>query len=250
MTCGCRSSGGPLRSAPGTGQRAVADQPPRPCAGRGVRSRGRLLRRVRPVRRVDGRPVDGARRGAPPGDRSGTVQPADGRSAPRDPVRRKLPQRPQTHPRGPAANGARVGGLRPGLDARSNRPAVCGRRGDPEPRARRVLRRSVDRAQRSLAGHGTRRVPFDRLYDAAAAGGFVISDEVEGLDGEFDGGIVMYRDAGNSARTSTISLRTRGTAGCAERARQAVLARHTFEQRARTIIDTIDPLLSERPEAI
>ena len=91
----------------------------------------------------------------------------------------------------------------------------------------------------------------NRLYDAAAAGGFVISDEVEGLDGEFDGGIVMYRDARQlRADVDHFLANPAERRARAERARQAVLARHTFEQRARTIVDTIDPLLSERPEAI
>ena len=162
------------------------------------------------VSRVDGRPVDRAGRGAPPGDRSGPVQPAGGRPAPRGPVRRKLAQRPPTRPRRPAANGARAGGLRPGLDTRSNRPAVCGRRGDPEPRARRVLRRSIDRTQRSLAGHGTRGVPFrtgsTTLRPPAASSSATRSrDSMESSTA----GSSCPATHGNSARTSTTSLRTR-----------------------------------------
>ncbi len=91
----------------------------------------------------------------------------------------------------------------------------------------------------------------NRLYDASAAGGFVISDDIAGLDTEFDAGIVAYRDPADLGRLIDHYLahpderRAR-----ARRARAAVLARHTFDHRARSILDVVDPLLAGRPRLI
>jgi hypothetical protein len=87
----------------------------------------------------------------------------------------------------------------------------------------------------------------NRLYDAAAAGAFVISDQVDGLEEEFDDGIVGYRD-----RTDLAALVDRYLADPesrrehAERARGAVLDRHTFDHRARRFIEVVGPMLSGR----
>jgi hypothetical protein len=93
---------------------------------------------------------------------------------------------------------------------------------------------------------GMRREGFlsNRLYDAAAAGAFVISDHVEGLEDEFDGGIVGYRD-----RAQLHELVDRFLADPdarrehADVARRAVLERHTFDHRARRFIEVVEPLL-------
>lgn len=83
----------------------------------------------------------------------------------------------------------------------------------------------------------------NRLFDAAASGAFVITDDIAGLE-EFDGGVVGYRD-----RDHLRGLIDRYLADPdarrdhAERARAAVLARHTFEQRARVIAEAVRPLL-------
>jgi hypothetical protein len=85
----------------------------------------------------------------------------------------------------------------------------------------------------------------NRLYDAAASGAFVLSDQVVGLEAEFDGGIVGYRD-----RDELRSLIERYLADPdarhehAQRARQAVLERHTFDHRARRFIEVVEPLLA------
>ena len=84
----------------------------------------------------------------------------------------------------------------------------------------------------------------NRLYDASAAGAFVISDEIDGIEEEFDGGIVTYRD-----RTHLRQLVERylaqpdDRAERAARARAAVLERHTFDDRARVLVAAIEPLL-------
>jgi len=88
----------------------------------------------------------------------------------------------------------------------------------------------------------------NRLYDAAAAGAFVITDEVDGLEPEFDGGIVAYHDAGHLRALIDHYLdHPEERRALAERARQAVLERHTFDHRAREIIEAIEPLLGSRP---
>jgi hypothetical protein len=87
----------------------------------------------------------------------------------------------------------------------------------------------------------------NRLYDAAAAGGFVISDDVEGLEAEFDGGIVGYLDAAELRRLVDHYLaHPTERRALADRARAAVLARHTFAHRARQLLDAIEPQLAER----
>ena len=85
----------------------------------------------------------------------------------------------------------------------------------------------------------------NRLYDAAAAGAFVISDDVEGLEEAFDGGIAGYVGADELRRLVDTFLADPGARrDCAERARAAVLERHTFDHRARTLLDAVEPLLA------
>ena len=99
---------------------------------------------------------------------------------------------------------------------------------------------------------GMRREGFlsNRLFDGAASGTLVISDRVIGIDQVFDGGIPTYRDgaelrslvdrylADDVLRTTT-----------AARARAAVLARHTFAHRARTILDAAAPFVGQPADA-
>ncbi len=96
---------------------------------------------------------------------------------------------------------------------------------------------------------GMRREGFlsNRLYDASAAGAFVISDDVEGLEAEFDGGVVGYRDRRHLHDLVEHYLdHPEERRERSERARAAVLARHTFAHRARTFVEAVTPLLRDR----
>jgi glycosyl transferase family 1 len=98
---------------------------------------------------------------------------------------------------------------------------------------------------------GMRREGFlsNRLYDAAAAGAFVISDEVEGLETEFDGGIVGYRDRAHLRELVDHFLANpEERRELSQRARRAVLERHTFDARAHRFIEVVEPLLARRAE--
>lgn len=87
----------------------------------------------------------------------------------------------------------------------------------------------------------------NRLYDALAAGAFVISDAVPGLDEEFDGAIVTYRDAADLALTVERYLADPGARRpFAERGRRAVLERHTVSHRADELLDVLLPLTQSR----
>ena len=91
----------------------------------------------------------------------------------------------------------------------------------------------------------------NRLYDALAAESFVISDDVDGLDEEFDGAVVAYRDQADLHR-----LIERYLTDPPERRRLAVLGhaavldRHTFDDRVRILRQTADALATSRPDRI
>lgn len=87
----------------------------------------------------------------------------------------------------------------------------------------------------------------NRVYDAAAAGGFVISDHLPEIDAEFDGGVVTYRDAADlRALVDRFLADPAARAAHARTAREAVLRRHTFAIRADTILEAVTPLLRDR----
>ena len=91
----------------------------------------------------------------------------------------------------------------------------------------------------------------NRLYDASAAGAFVISDEVEGIDAEFDGGIVTFADGPDlRAKVREYLADPAERARLAAKARAAVLDRHTVDHRAAVILAALEPLLAERPRRI
>lgn len=91
----------------------------------------------------------------------------------------------------------------------------------------------------------------NRLYDALAAGAFVISDPVPGLDEEFDGAVVTYSDPAGLALTVERYLADPAARQAAvERGRRAVLDRHTVSHRAEELLDVLLPLVRSRdPEA-
>jgi spore maturation protein CgeB len=87
----------------------------------------------------------------------------------------------------------------------------------------------------------------NRLYDAVACGAFVISDDVDGIKEEFGGAVVTYRDA---AELDALIERYLGDpverGRLAERGRRIVVARHTFDQRARVLHEAADRLGASR----
>jgi spore maturation protein CgeB len=86
----------------------------------------------------------------------------------------------------------------------------------------------------------------NRLYDASAAGAFVITDHVDGLEAEFDGGVVGYRDRAELRELIDHFLAAPDERReHAKRARAAVLDRHTFDHRARRFVELVAPLLPE-----
>jgi spore maturation protein CgeB len=87
----------------------------------------------------------------------------------------------------------------------------------------------------------------NRLYDALAAGAFVISDPVPGLDEEFDGGVVTYCDAADLAlKVESFLADPEARKRHAERGRRAVLAHHTIAHRADGLLAAILPAVAAR----
>lgn len=88
----------------------------------------------------------------------------------------------------------------------------------------------------------------NRLYDVTAAGAFVISDDIEGLEEEFDHGVVAYQ--GRQELHALIDQFLEDPAARREhatRARAAVLANHTFAYRVEAFLAVIEPTLVSRP---
>jgi spore maturation protein CgeB len=90
----------------------------------------------------------------------------------------------------------------------------------------------------------------NRIYDALASGGFVISDHIAGIEAEFDGAVPTYHTHGElepliARYLADPSERRR----LADHGRAVVLERHTFEQRVEAIRDVVEPLVAMRPTA-
>ena len=91
----------------------------------------------------------------------------------------------------------------------------------------------------------------NRIYDALACGAFVLSDDVAGVADEFDGGLAIYRDAAElRAAVDRYLDDPERRREIAARGRAAVLARHTFDQRAATIMAAIGPRLRSTADPI
>ena len=87
----------------------------------------------------------------------------------------------------------------------------------------------------------------NRLYDASAAGGFVISDGIEGIVDEFDGGVVSYETPDELRELVARFLADPAArADHVARARAAVLAHHSFEHRVAELLRHLEPLLASR----
>jgi hypothetical protein len=80
----------------------------------------------------------------------------------------------------------------------------------------------------------------NRLFDVLACGAPVISDPVEGVDQLFDGALLEYRTPGelrtlvDQLLADPVEARERAAQG-----RKVVLAHHTFDHRARQLIDSL-----------
>jgi O-antigen biosynthesis protein len=86
----------------------------------------------------------------------------------------------------------------------------------------------------------------NRLYDALAAGAFVVSDHVDGIEEEFDGGVITYTDPVDLEEKLARYLDDpEARREVAERGRKAVLDRHTFTHRVSRILELARPLLDE-----
>jgi Glycosyl transferases group 1 len=91
----------------------------------------------------------------------------------------------------------------------------------------------------------------NRIYDALASGGFVLTDPVVGLDLEFDGAVATWTDADDLRQSIERYLADPALRrSMSERGRTAVLARHTFAHRAAVLVDAAGPLWAVRPRII
>jgi hypothetical protein len=88
----------------------------------------------------------------------------------------------------------------------------------------------------------------NRIYDALASGGFVVSEAIPGLEAEFDGAVVAYHDQAEllAAIEKYLALAAERTALAAV-GRQAVLARHTFDDRVDAITRALGALRGAGP---
>lgn len=85
----------------------------------------------------------------------------------------------------------------------------------------------------------------NRIYDALASGAFVISESVPGIDQEFDGAVVTYRQVSELVgQVDRYLADPDRRAEQAAKGRAAVLARHTFENRVDAIIAAVARLLT------
>lgn len=91
----------------------------------------------------------------------------------------------------------------------------------------------------------------NRIYDALASGAFVLSEGVPGLDQEFDGSVITFRDREELLdRIEYYLARPGERAALAETGRRAVLARHTFGHRVDAILVAVEPLLAAHDDSL
>jgi hypothetical protein len=94
----------------------------------------------------------------------------------------------------------------------------------------------------------------NRVFDALASGGFVVSDRVPGIDEEFDDAVVTYERAEElEAIIDHYLAHPEERRERAERGRAAVLERHRFAHRVDAIIaavgDEVDRRIRDRPRS-
>jgi spore maturation protein CgeB len=80
----------------------------------------------------------------------------------------------------------------------------------------------------------------NRLFDVLACGTPVISDPVEGMDELFNGAVLEYHTPDElPALVDDVLADPEGARQRAERGRKVVLASHTFDHRARQLLDCL-----------
>jgi Glycosyl transferases group 1 len=88
----------------------------------------------------------------------------------------------------------------------------------------------------------------NRVYDALASGGFVLSDRVPGMDDAFDDAVATFGPDDDLGSIIDRWLADPvGRRAAADRGRAAVLARHTFDHRVDAIIAALDDRPDRRP---
>jgi O-antigen biosynthesis protein len=88
----------------------------------------------------------------------------------------------------------------------------------------------------------------NRVFDVLAAGGVVVSDAVPGMDELFDGAVLAFRDADElEAVVRRLIDDPEARRSLGERGKAAVLAAHTFDHRAATLVEALRPLVDGRP---
>ena len=88
----------------------------------------------------------------------------------------------------------------------------------------------------------------NRLFDAAACGATIITDDVEGLDEVFQGTVLTYDDTPLSLKEKIMKYGTQSGLGKAlgNKAQDIVLTGHTFEHRVVQILSVIDSLVKRK----
>lgn len=87
----------------------------------------------------------------------------------------------------------------------------------------------------------------NRLFDAVASGARVISDEIDGVEDLFAGAVKTYKDAQDLGRLASKDFRKSwGTEDeIVERAKR-IGAKHSFDERAKVLIETVNQLVSKK----
>jgi spore maturation protein CgeB len=87
----------------------------------------------------------------------------------------------------------------------------------------------------------------NRLFDAAAAGSYIITDDVVGLDDIFQQSIATYSSPKELKAAAELPAKKPATVKkMREKARRIVLENHTFDHRASEILEVVEALLSEK----
>jgi glycosyltransferase involved in cell wall biosynthesis len=90
----------------------------------------------------------------------------------------------------------------------------------------------------------------NRLFDVLACGTPAISDPVEGMDQLFDGAVLEYHSADElRALVDGVLADPEAARERAERGRKLVLANHTFDDRARQLVDYLEQVASAQTGA-